>query len=446
MAAFKQWVKKCFNNLVDPDKGSEVAELTAILREGIAKQKKTFVIARALENRPHQKRHLDQARRDLFKTYLTRAWKDGTFQADEKETLDWIARRLEFRESDVRQINLEFARPMFAEALAGAMDDGVITAAEAARLNEIAKFAGTPLRQFIQEFFQAEGEAFLRGVFAAAVVSERSVVETVEHMVTSAAKLGLERKDVMNAIRPQAIRYVEHALADAKEDDTLTAEEDASLVRLLQIFELPNELREYVLGSLAELRLLTNIRRGKLPSLDVPIGVSVRAGELVHYHGRAVWECLRMLKSGPSIDRHDGLITITDSRMIFSSPTRSDSFSFSRVVGYDSSHGAIEVQLQGKPEQRFACGGRLPPAIFASAIRMANQSLINQDESRRSRHISRDVRQRVWQRYGGRCAECDATSYLEFDHIVPVAKGGSNSDSNVQLLCRNCNLKKSDMI
>jgi 5-methylcytosine-specific restriction endonuclease McrA len=77
---------------------------------------------------------------------------------------------------------------------------------------------------------------------------------------------------------------------------------------------------------------------------------------------------------------------------------------------------------------------------------MTNQTLINQDESRRSQHISRDVRQRVWQRYSGQCAECNATSYLEFDHIIPVAKGGSNEDANVQLLCRGCNSKKSDMI
>ena len=60
--------------------------------------------------------------------------------------------------------------------------------------------------------------------------------------------------------------------------------------------------------------------------------------------------------------------------------------------------------------------------------------------------ISREVRQRVWTRYGGRCAECGADDYLEFDHVIPVAKGGSNTDANVQLLCRRCNLNKRDNI
>ncbi|MCE9526131.1 MAG: HNH endonuclease [Planctomycetales bacterium] len=60
--------------------------------------------------------------------------------------------------------------------------------------------------------------------------------------------------------------------------------------------------------------------------------------------------------------------------------------------------------------------------------------------------MPRDVRQRVWQKYGGRCADCGSDQYLEFDHIVPLARGGSDSDSNVQLLCRGCDQKKSDPI
>jgi 5-methylcytosine-specific restriction endonuclease McrA len=77
---------------------------------------------------------------------------------------------------------------------------------------------------------------------------------------------------------------------------------------------------------------------------------------------------------------------------------------------------------------------------------MTNQTKLAQTDSEISRHIPREVRQRVWQRYAGRCAECNATSYLEFDHIIPVAKDGNNSDGNVQLLCHMCNLKKSDAI
>ncbi len=56
--------------------------------------------------------------------------------------------------------------------------------------------------------------------------------------------------------------------------------------------------------------------------------------------------------------------------------------------------------------------------------------------------ISRDIKLRVWERYSGKCANCGSTQLLQFDHIVPLAMGGSNSEQNLQLLCDRCNLEK----
>ena len=63
------------------------------------------------------------------------------------------------------------------------------------------------------------------------------------------------------------------------------------------------------------------------------------------------------------------------------------------------------------------------------------------DAARRER-IPDDVRLFVWQRDEGKCVKCGGTERLEFDHIVPVAKGGSNTERNVQLLCEACNRSK----
>ncbi len=65
----------------------------------------------------------------------------------------------------------------------------------------------------------------------------------------------------------------------------------------------------------------------------------------------------------------------------------------------------------------------------------------NTDAARRER-IPDDVRLFVWQRDEGKCVKCGGTERLEFDHIVPVAKGGSNTERNVQLLCEACNRAK----
>lgn len=63
-----------------------------------------------------------------------------------------------------------------------------------------------------------------------------------------------------------------------------------------------------------------------------------------------------------------------------------------------------------------------------------------------SRHISQSVKDTVWNRDGGKCVQCGSKEKLEFDHIIPHSKGGSNTYRNIQLLCENCNRRKSASI
>lgn len=60
--------------------------------------------------------------------------------------------------------------------------------------------------------------------------------------------------------------------------------------------------------------------------------------------------------------------------------------------------------------------------------------------------IPQDVMDKVWNRDGGKCVSCGKTEKLEFDHIIPFSKGGSNTYRNLQLLCENCNRVKSNNI
>lgn len=52
----------------------------------------------------------------------------------------------------------------------------------------------------------------------------------------------------------------------------------------------------------------------------------------------------------------------------------------------------------------------------------------------------------VLEQFGGKCTHCGSDEYICIDHIIPLARGGTNTDNNIQPLCRSCNLEKSDSL
>jgi 5-methylcytosine-specific restriction endonuclease McrA len=65
---------------------------------------------------------------------------------------------------------------------------------------------------------------------------------------------------------------------------------------------------------------------------------------------------------------------------------------------------------------------------------------------RASGKLSPSIVDRLKKSQRGMCVICMARLNKSFhiDHIIPIAKGGSNTDDNVQLLCPKCNISKSD--
>jgi hypothetical protein len=58
------------------------------------------------------------------------------------------------------------------------------------------------------------------------------------------------------------------------------------------------------------------------------------------------------------------------------------------------------------------------------------------------RPVSDAMRAAVMVRDGARCRICSCARNLEIDHIVPVSKGGTSEEGNLQTLCRRCNRRK----
>lgn len=90
---------------------------------------------------------------------------------------------------------------------------------------------------------------------------------------------------------------------------------------------------------------------------------------------------------------------------------------------------------------------------FSDKERRKFEKLQNKFSSKESKEIkydrariSEEVRIAVWRRDQGKCARCGRRENLEYDHIVPVSKGGGNTARNIELLCQNCNRSKSNRI
>lgn len=64
-----------------------------------------------------------------------------------------------------------------------------------------------------------------------------------------------------------------------------------------------------------------------------------------------------------------------------------------------------------------------------------------------SRSIPREVQLRVNRRDNNVCQLCSKNVLdkdIHFDHIIPWSKGGSSDENNIRILCKKCNLERSD--
>jgi hypothetical protein len=94
-----------------------------------------------------------------------------------------------------------------------------------------------------------------------------------------------------------------------------------------------------------------------------------------------------------------------------------------RIEGWDDG----DVPLRGAWRTRVRRSGKR----IRSAVRRAWEAM------------SRRVRPVILARDGHRCLSCGASGLpLEVDHIVSIARGGTNAPSNLQTLCKPCNRRK----
>lgn len=88
--------------------------------------------------------------------------------------------------------------------------------------------------------------------------------------------------------------------------------------------------------------------------------------------------------------------------------------------------------------------GHVCPVFFS-----AEASTETSAERRRGRYIPFGVKMRVVRRDNYTCQHCGkhlADNEVEFDHKIPISKGGSSEEHNVRLTCFDCNREKKDTV
>jgi hypothetical protein len=108
-------------------------------------------------------------------------------------------------------------------------------------------------------------------------------------------------------------------------------------------------------------------------------------------------------------------------------------------------------ESQGAGRDAHEVRGTRPPRLKRIARQGSSGAEPTQEklEVPGARYLKAQTRREVWKRDGGCCAfvspsgrRCCSTHQLEFHHLVPYARGGGDTPSNITLRCKAHNLQQ----
>jgi HNH endonuclease len=187
------------------------------------------------------------------------------------------------------------------------------------------------------------------------------------------------------------------------------------------------------------IQTLATIRNGSLP--HVRSSIHLDTDEMCHLEMPATYQ----KQNSKSVSIIQGRFIATSKKLHFLASTHTYTISWNNVLRVNpTQHGGLYLELtrQGGTGYYTGLDGEYAAAVFDTLTRMAKRQIVSSSGGNAVREIPQDVKSAVWQRDGGRCRQCGAQQYLEYDHIIPFSRGGASSVNNVQLLCRQCNQKK----
>src|SRR6266700_5547883 len=264
-------------------------------------------------------------------------------------------------------------------------------------------------------------------------------------LLAGAANDRLNINEAVSFIRGDVLNLLDRLLTFATANGFITEAEEGNFHYMRTTLAIPDAIAQPLLNRLAHLRYVTNIRRGTLPTSRPSI--RLETDELCHLEIPATFHKINTR----SVSLVPGRFVATNKKLRFLSMAGGTEIGWNSIMRVQLQSGGVYLELSKKAGNGFYSvpDPLLVEAVIDTLVRIAKRQLIGLNSDSNSRRIPPDVRIAVWQRDQGKCVECGVGgpgAYLEFDHVIPYSKGGASTEGNVQLLCRNCNLRKGDRI
>jgi hypothetical protein len=297
-------------------------------------------------------------------------------------------------------------------------------------------------------------EAFLRlssdGIFTS---------EKLQYLSMGAVNDRIDMKEALEFIRADALNLLDYTLSAIISQEPLTDQAESYIRQLQIMLAVPDAAAHHLLRRLS----ILNIYRGKIsivPQWQLQ-DIRLESDEICYLLTSAQYYKVNT----SSTKLITGRFIATNKKLRFLSAAGGTEIAWNSIMGIKrqvmtvgrqvgesagqvpiSAYG-IYLELKKKTGNGFYSipDPEIVEAIIDTLVRMSKRQIVKTDADK-SRQIPQEVRIAVWQRDQGRCVQCGANDYLEYDHMIPFSKGGANTLNNVQLLCRRCNLTKSDRI
>lgn len=387
----------------------------------------------------------DLARRvaeDVYACYYRKVIADGVIAQEEQTRIGLLTRALEIDQEQVRRIEQHAREQTYSQAVDGVLADGAVTDEEARSLESLRRGLGISK----QDAFRLTGDvsrssylATFRRIVRDGVVSPEEQAE----LLRCKKALALSDDEADSIIRAEALGLYRETFAMVVQDGLITDAEEKTLAWLQSWAGLPDsDVAEYH-ARMRVVKRLAAYREGNLPV--VRTRAILEGGETCHWDGPCTLEYETRTRRNNSVA---GNLIVTGRNVYFASPAKAVSFKPFKILDMIRYSNVLEIKVStGQGSGRYIVDqAEELEAILTGVVRKHKYLLSESYSSERTRHIPDEVKREVWDRDGGRCVKCGKSDYLEFDHTIPHARGGSNSANNVQILCRRCNLLKRDRI